>query len=148
MAGQLQRSARVFEFLGIMRRMPALPRPLRPCKACWSDAAVQLVAPALRGRIGLGAECDRPAWQLAGVRQAGAAADRIVLRTHPAVQACRRLGLATITFTRGEMVSALREPRARRGRWLTVLSSPPAAGALPKTSALSCGGAPPRTLLG
>ena len=94
MAGQLQRSARVFEFLGIMRRMPALPRPLRPLQSLLVDAAVQLVAPALRGRIGLGAECDRPAWQLAGVRQAGAAADRIVLRTHPAVQACRRLGLA------------------------------------------------------
>jgi len=45
----------------------------------------------MRERIGL--DQRLPAWQRQLVRATGRAADRLVLRSNPAVQACRRLGL-------------------------------------------------------
>jgi len=90
---KLERSEIVFEFLEIARRMPLLPAPLRPVQGVLSAAAVQLVPSRIRLRIGL-ADRPLPEWQRRLVCAAGRAADRLVLRSHPAVQACRRLGLA------------------------------------------------------
>jgi len=91
---QLERSDIVFEFLAIVRRMPLLPAPLRPLQGVLGAAAVELLPPRIRARIGLADERRLPAWQGRLVCAAGRAADRITLRSHPAVQACRRLGLA------------------------------------------------------
>jgi len=95
MAPSLERSEIVFEFLCIVRRMPALPWPLRPLQGVLVKAAVQCVPAWVRERLGL----DGPEWapsplQWRLLRRAGLAADRLPLATHPAVLACRRLGLA------------------------------------------------------
>jgi len=96
MRPRLERSDIVFEFLAIVRRMPALPAPLRPLQAVLVKAAVQCLPPWVRERLAL----DGPQWRLAPWQQrllqgAGRAADRLPLGTHPGVLACRRLGLGT-----------------------------------------------------
>jgi len=93
MGEQLERTDVIFDFLAIVRRMPLLPAPLRPLQGVLSAAAVRLVPARIRERIGLDEVRPLPSWQHALVRATGGAADRLVLRSHPAVQACRRLGL-------------------------------------------------------
>ena len=91
-APRLERSPIVFEFLDIMRAAPIMPLPLRPVQHLLIRAAVDLTPPWLRRKLGL----DGPglsAWQTALVRQAAAFADRLVLKTSPAVVACQRLQL-------------------------------------------------------
>ena len=94
MEAGLQRSDIVFEFLHVVRRMPALPVALRPLQAVLIRAAVQIIPTPLRQRIGLVDGWQLQAWQKRLVCRAGAAADRLILRSNPAVQACRRLGLS------------------------------------------------------
>ena len=93
MCGQLQRSDIVFDFLRIMRRVPALPVPLQPLQVLLTKAAIEVIPAALRDGIGLGTARSLAPWQRRLVCRAGAAADRLVLSTNPAVQACRRLHL-------------------------------------------------------
>lgn len=93
MSRQLERSDVLFEFLRIMRRVPALPAPLRPLQGVLIKAAVQVIPAWLRDRIGLGEDWNLAPWQLSVVRHAGDATDRLILGTNPAVQGCRRLGL-------------------------------------------------------
>ena len=94
MGGLLRRSDIVFEFLRIMRRFPALPAPLRPLQGVLIRSGIELIPAPLRDRIGLGeGRWSLAPWQRSLVRRACRAADRLVLATHPAVQACRRLGL-------------------------------------------------------
>jgi uncharacterized protein (DUF2236 family) len=96
MRPRLERSQTVFEFLAIVRRMPALPWPLRPLQALLVKAAVQCLPPWARERLGLdGAAWRLAPWQQRLLRRAGRAADRLPLATHPGVMACRRLGLGT-----------------------------------------------------
>ena len=102
MEAQLHRSDVVNEFLAIVRRMPLLPAPLRPVQSLLTAAAIRLVPARMLERIGLDEGPRLPAWQRGLVRLCGRSADRIVLRSHPAVQACRRLGLADdFLFGRG-----------------------------------------------
>ena len=93
MAGQLEGSDIVLEFLRIMRRMAALPVPLRPLQGALIRASIQLIPAQLRDRIGLGEAWALAPWQRRAVCAAGAALDRLVLASNPAVQGCRRLGL-------------------------------------------------------
>ena len=93
MSARLRPSGTIFEFLRIVGAMPALPAPLQPVQRLLVRAAVQLVPPPLRPALGLGAAWDLPPGSGALLRGLGAAADRVVLASHPAVQACRRLGL-------------------------------------------------------
>ncbi len=93
MRGQLETSDIVFEFLDIVRRMPALPAPLRSLQGLLIKAAVQAVPMELRDRIGLNSHWSLAPWQRSLVCRLGAAADALFLRTNPAVQACQRLGL-------------------------------------------------------
>jgi uncharacterized protein (DUF2236 family) len=90
---QLQRSDVVFEFLDIVRGMSLLPAPLRPLQGILTAAAIRLVPAQMRERIGLDDRRHLPWWQHKLVCATGRATDRLVLRSHPAVQACRRLGL-------------------------------------------------------
>ena len=92
-SGQLQSSQIVFEFLRIIRRMSALPAPLRPLQGILISAAVQIIPMRLRCRLDLGEEWNLAPWQRRLVCRLGDAADRVMLSTHPAVQASRRLGL-------------------------------------------------------
>ncbi len=93
MRERLEPSAIVFDFLEIMRRAPLLPRPLRAFQRVLVDAALALLPDSLITHLQLQAQVGLRSWQRDLIRHCGAAADRIVLRSCPAVQACRRLGL-------------------------------------------------------
>jgi uncharacterized protein (DUF2236 family) len=91
-AERLDRSDIILTFLQIMRAAPVLPLPLRPLQHVLVRAAVELVPRSLTRKLGL------EPFRLRGfeaelVRQAGALADRVVIKSHPAVQACQRMGL-------------------------------------------------------
>lgn len=93
MANQLERSDILFEFLAIMRSAPILPLPLRPVQPLLIRAAIDLTPYWLRRIVGL-TDHGLDAWEAGVVRQIGALADRLVLETNPAVQACRRMRLS------------------------------------------------------
>jgi uncharacterized protein (DUF2236 family) len=76
-----------------MRTAPVFPAALRPLQRLLLRAAVELVPPWIRERLGLGARFGLRAWERPIVRLAGALADRVMLRSSPAVQSCLRLGL-------------------------------------------------------
>jgi uncharacterized protein (DUF2236 family) len=92
MSNRLERSDILFEFLAIMRSAPILPLPLRPVQPLLVRAAVDLTPHWLRTIVGL-TDHGLNAWEPGAVRQVGAFADRLVLETNPAVQACRRMRL-------------------------------------------------------
>ncbi len=93
MRGKLEASPILFEFLDIVRGAPVLPVPLRLAQPLFVAAAVSLVPGWARALLGLpDALCLRN-WQAPIVRRAGAAADRLVLSSSPAVQSCLRMGL-------------------------------------------------------
>jgi uncharacterized protein (DUF2236 family) len=83
----------LFEFLAIMRSAPILPLPLRPLQPLLVRAAIELMPYWLRTIVGL-TDHGLNACEAGVVRQIGAFADRLVLETNPAVQACRRMRLS------------------------------------------------------
>jgi len=89
----LEPSPIVLEFLKIMNNAPIVPRLLKPAQRLLVRAAVDMVPGWVRERLGLPAACGLRPWQAPLVRLAGALADRIVLRSGPPAQSCRRLGL-------------------------------------------------------
>lgn len=91
-AGRLQRSQIVFEFLSIMRSAPILPLLLRPAQDLLVRAAVDLTPPWLQTTLGLHGYRTH-GWEAEALRRAAALADRFVLASSPAVQACRRMRL-------------------------------------------------------
>jgi uncharacterized protein (DUF2236 family) len=93
MANQLEGSDILFEFLAIMRSAPILPLPLRPVQSLLIRAAIDLTPHWLRRIVGL-TDHGLNALESGVVRQIGAFADRLVLETNPAVQACRRMRLS------------------------------------------------------
>jgi uncharacterized protein (DUF2236 family) len=93
MRPHLQPSETVFEFLEIMRRAALLPRPLRPAQKLLVRAAIDIVPEPLRSLLGFGRRDGLRPWERALVRAAGQTADRLLLPSMPAAQACRRLGL-------------------------------------------------------
>jgi len=92
MAGRLERSDIVLEFLAIMRSAPILPLVLRPGQDLLVRAGVDLTPNWVRTILGLDGHALHP-WETEIVRQAGALADRLVLASNPAVQACERMRL-------------------------------------------------------
>ena len=92
MAGRLERSNIVLEFLTIMRSAPILPLLLRPAQDLLVRASVDLTPNWVRTILGLNGHGLHP-WEAQVIRQAGAFADRLVLASNPAVQACRRMRL-------------------------------------------------------
>lgn len=93
MRPRLEASAIIFEFLSIMQRMPALPGPLRPIQRLFVKAAVEITPAWLRERLGLDEWWPLQPWERRLVRLTCAVADRLIVRSSPAVQSCRRLGL-------------------------------------------------------
>ena len=92
MRDRLERSGIVFEFLAIIRDAPLLPLLLKPVQHLLVRAAVGLTPRWARTILGL-SEYRLRAWEAEAVRQAGALADRLVLVSSPAVQACQRMRL-------------------------------------------------------
>lgn len=83
----------VFEFLEIMGRAPILPAPARPLQRVLLKAAVEILPPWVRARLGLEERWSLNPFERAFVRTMARASDRLVLPSSPAVQSCRRLGL-------------------------------------------------------
>jgi uncharacterized protein (DUF2236 family) len=81
------------EFLGIMRQVSALPAYARPAQHLLIKAAVECLPGGLPEQLGLGPERRLRTWERRMVRTMARTADRLVIRTWPSVQACRRLGL-------------------------------------------------------
>jgi uncharacterized protein (DUF2236 family) len=79
------------EFLRIMQQVEAFPATLRWLQPVLVRAAIDLLPPELRQRLRIDATLGR--WELPLVLGAARAAERLVLRSSPAVQSCRRLGL-------------------------------------------------------
>jgi uncharacterized protein (DUF2236 family) len=92
MAGRLERSKIVLEFLTIMRSAPILPLLLRPVQDLLVRASVDLTPSWVRAILGLNGH-GLHLWEAELVRQAAALADRVVLASNPAVQACGRMRL-------------------------------------------------------
>jgi len=106
------------EFLAIMRAYPLLPAPLDRLQGMLVAAAVELVPPALRSRLALERHAGLRPWQRLAMRRLGSLADRLLLRTAPAVRACRRLGLPDDYLyrdTEGKAGAAIRRGKARTG---------------------------------
>jgi uncharacterized protein (DUF2236 family) len=91
--GRLEASCIIFEFLDIMNHAAVFPAPLGTIQRMFVRAAVEMTPGWVRDRLGLSDEFGMRAWERPLVRQAGALADRVVLRSSPAVQSCLRLGL-------------------------------------------------------
>jgi uncharacterized protein (DUF2236 family) len=92
MRGRLEPSPIVGEFLDIMARVPAFPRPLRPFQRLLVKAAVDILPDWARTRLGLDGQRLR-GWERKLIRLAARNADRVLIRFSPAIQSCRRLGL-------------------------------------------------------
>ncbi len=101
-APRLERSDILFEFLAIMSSAPILPVILRPAQHLLVRAAIELTPRWIRPNLGLNEHRLR-VWEAEALRQAGALADRLVLESNPAVQACRRLGLPADYLIRGPL---------------------------------------------
>ena len=100
---RLEASETVFQFLGIMGRAPLLPLPLRPLQRLFIRAAVEITPPAVRAVLGLDRRHRLGAWEAAPVRFAASMADRVMVRSSPAVQACLRVGMpADYLYRRSE----------------------------------------------
>lgn len=93
MLPRLERSDIVFEFLRIMKTAPALPQPLQLSQHSFVRAAVDITPPAVRQVLGLTPRYGLRPFEGRVVRRMGRRADRLKLRSGPAVQACLRLGL-------------------------------------------------------
>jgi len=93
MRPKLEASPIVLEFLRIMTTRRLLPGPLGPMQGMLVRAAVEIIPPWARERLELGGEWRLRGWEEAVIRAAAAVAERSVIQSHPAVQACQRLGL-------------------------------------------------------
>lgn len=91
--GRLEPSDIVFEFRNIMRRAQAFPPPAHILQRTLVRAAVEVVPPPIRDVLGLGARYGLRAFERPVVERLARRGERYVLRSSPAVQACRRLGL-------------------------------------------------------
>lgn len=92
-APQLGSSPIIFEFLDIISGAPILAPTLRPLQRMLIRAAVSSTPDWFREQLGLDAEHQLRFGEAGVVKLACRLADRIMLRSSPAVQACRRLGL-------------------------------------------------------
>jgi uncharacterized protein (DUF2236 family) len=93
MRSRLEPHPIVGEFLDIMRDAAAFPAPLRPVQRMLVRAAVDIVPPWVRERLGLDARHGLRGWERPLVRQLGRLSDRLMLPSSPAVQSCVRLDL-------------------------------------------------------
>jgi uncharacterized protein (DUF2236 family) len=94
MRPKLEPSGTLLEFLDVMRLMPALPAAGRPAQALLVRAAIDILPHGIPDLLRLGPEWRLRSWERPLVRTLARSADRLLLRSSPAVQSCLRLGLA------------------------------------------------------
>ena len=90
---KLESSETIFEFLKIMKKAGAFPQPAQLAQRSVVRAAVELTPAPVRQRLGLGAKFGLRPFEGRVVRRMARRADRLILRSGPAAQACKRLGL-------------------------------------------------------
>lgn len=93
MRPKLHPSDIIEEFLDLMLTTPVFPRLLKPYQGMLVRAAVDILPPWAKQSL-----LPEPRWQLKNwerkfIKLNGRLADRIVIKSSPAVHACRRLGL-------------------------------------------------------
>jgi uncharacterized protein (DUF2236 family) len=93
MRGTLEFSPIVFAFLDVMRKTPALPRPILWLQPILVRAAVEMIPGDIRASLGLTEHYGLGTRERWLVRLAGNLSNRIVLAESPAAQSCLRLGL-------------------------------------------------------
>jgi uncharacterized protein (DUF2236 family) len=93
MRPKLERSEIVFEFLEILHRTAIFPGPLRPLQSMLIRAAVEITPRFAREILGLDARWGLRRFEPAAIRVLGRLGDRVVLRSSPPAEACRRLGV-------------------------------------------------------
>lgn len=93
MQPRFERSDIIFEFLSIMKRAGAFPQPAQLAQHSLVRAAVDIVPREAREALGLGKAYGLRPFEGRIVRRMGKRSDRLKLRSGPAVQACRRMGL-------------------------------------------------------
>ena len=86
-------SPEIREFIAIMRAAPALPGAMQISQRLFIRAAVDLLPTPARESLGLGGRDGLRPFEDLLVKRMGRRADRLILRSSPAVQACRRVGL-------------------------------------------------------
>jgi uncharacterized protein (DUF2236 family) len=90
---RLEPSELLFEFIDSMRAMPLMPPAFAPLQRLLVAAAIELLPAWTRDRLRLSGHGFDSPLQAMLVRKMVRALDRVPLRSGPAVQACRRLGL-------------------------------------------------------
>ena len=93
MRPKLEHSPIVFEFLEITHRTPIFPGPLRPLQSMLIRAAVEITPRWTREILGLDTRYGLRPFEPAVIRALGRLGDRVVLRSSPPAEACRRLGV-------------------------------------------------------
>ena len=93
MTPRLEASDVVFDFLKIMKKAGAFPQPAQLAQHCLVRAAVDLTPAPVRDVLGLGPGFGLRPFEGRIVRRMGRRADRLILRSGPPAQSCRRLGL-------------------------------------------------------
>ncbi|WP_395074882.1 oxygenase MpaB family protein [Hyphococcus sp.] len=93
MIPKLEASDIVFEFLSIMKRAEAFPQPVQLAQRSLVRAAVDLTPAPVRDVLGLDARYGLRPFEGRVIRRMARRADRLMLRSGPAVTSCRRLGL-------------------------------------------------------
>ncbi len=83
----------LLEFLQIVRRVPVLPLPLRPMTGMFVRAALEMVPASTREKTRIQHLKRLHPLEYRLIKSSASIADRILLHTHPAVQACLRLNL-------------------------------------------------------
>ncbi|WP_193213450.1 oxygenase MpaB family protein [Luteolibacter marinus] len=99
----LERSEIVFEFLEIIGNLSLFPPCLRPLNRMMVRAAVQLLPAAVKDTLGLGRWKGPSAGSRAALRVMGSGIEHLRLDSHPAAQACCRLGLPADYLCRREL---------------------------------------------
>ncbi len=93
MRPKLVASPIIFEFLEIMEHVPILPVPAGSVQRVLLKAAAEILPNWLRERLGLRSQWTLRSTERILVCALALASDRLILRSSPAIQSCRRLGL-------------------------------------------------------
>lgn len=101
MLPQLEPSEIIFEFLRIMKRAEAFPQPAQIAQHSLVRAAIDIVPSEVRDILGLDKRYGLRPVEGRVVRRMARRADRLLLRSGPAIQSCRRMGLADDYLYRG-----------------------------------------------
>lgn len=97
----LQPNPVIGEFLEVIRSPHAVPAVMRPMQGQLVNAAVSILPDGLQDRLGLADQGRLSAFDRRLIAFAASGAAQISVDAHPAVQACRRLGLDDRCYLKG-----------------------------------------------